>query len=132
MPEAGRIVAVGGHLHGGANELILSQPQCGHRTLVSSKPAYAPAGDKLYAVRPLLHEPDPKSISWWQSATGIAIPQDGVLKVTAAYDNTRPHTRVMGIDHVYLAPRRRAAAGLRARCRADARDPRRRSSPAPA
>ena len=70
MPAAGRIVAVGGHLHGGANELILSQPQCGHRTLVSSQPAYAPADDKLYAVRPLLHEPDPKSISWWQSRDG--------------------------------------------------------------
>ena len=51
-------------------QLILSQPQCGHRTLVTSAPAYAPADDKLYAVRPLLHEPDPKSISWWQSATG--------------------------------------------------------------
>jgi plastocyanin len=104
MPEAGRIVAVGGHLHGGAKELILSQPQCGHRTLVSSKPAYAPADDNLYKVRPLLHEPDPKSISWWQSATGIAIPKNGRLKVTASYDNTLPHTRVMGIDHVYLAP----------------------------
>lgn len=25
-------------------------------------------------------------------------------KVTAEYDGTRPHTRVMGIEHVYLAP----------------------------
>src|SRR4051794_9293845 len=48
MPKAGRIVAVGGHLHGGADQLILSQPQCGHRTLVNSEPAYAPADDKLY------------------------------------------------------------------------------------
>src|SRR4051794_20226920 len=104
LPKAGRIVAVGGHLHGGANQLILSQPRCGHRTLVSSQPAYAPADDKLYAVRPLLHEPDPKSISWWQSATGIAVPRNARLKVTAAYDNTRPHMRVMGIDHVYVAP----------------------------
>ena len=39
------------------------------------------------------------------------------LKVTAAYDDTRPHTRVMGIDHVYVAPPRagRAGAALRAR-----------------
>src|SRR3954447_5616998 len=42
MPAAGRIVAVGGHLHGGGEALILSQPGCGHRTLVSSEPAYAP------------------------------------------------------------------------------------------
>ena len=104
MPEAGRIVAVGGHLHGGAKELILSQPGCVHRTLVSNKPFYAPAQDRLYAVRPLLHEPDPKAISWWQSATGYAFRKGEQFKVTAAYDNTRPHTRVMGISHVYVAP----------------------------
>jgi plastocyanin len=104
MPEAGRIVAVGGHLHGGANELILNQPACRHRTLVSNKPFYAPADDKLYAVKPLLHEPDPKAISWWQSPTGYAFRKGEELKVTAAYDNTRPHTRVMGISHVYVAP----------------------------
>ena len=73
MPEAGRIVAVGGHLHGGALSLDLSQPGCGDRTLVRSKPSYAPKDDPLYAVTPLLHEPDPKVISWWQSATGWPI-----------------------------------------------------------
>jgi len=104
MPEAGRIVAVGGHLHGGANELILSQPACRHRTLVTSKPFYGPADDKLYAVKPLLHEPDPKAISWWQSPAGYAFRKGEQLKVTAAYDNTRPHTRVMGISHLYVAP----------------------------
>src|SRR5262249_11546009 len=66
--------------------------------------AYAPADDPLYKVRPLLHEPDPKSISWWQSATGIAFDKGATLKVTAAYDGTRVHTRVMGIDHIYVAP----------------------------
>ena len=104
MPEAGRIVAVGGHLHGGGDELILSQPGCVHRTLVSNQPHYAPADDKLYAVRPLLHEPDPKAVSWWQSATGYAFRKGEAFKVTASYDNTRPHTRVMGISHVYVAP----------------------------
>ncbi len=53
----------------------LSQPRCKDRTLVRNLPAYAPAGDPLYKVRPLLHEPDPKNISWWQSATGWAITQ---------------------------------------------------------
>jgi plastocyanin len=109
MPEAGRIVAVGAHLHGGANSLILSQPACGHRTLVQSMPSYAPADDPLYKVRPLLHEPDPKSISWWQSSTGLAIDKGATLKVTAAYDGTREHTRVMGIDHIYVAPPASAA-----------------------
>src|SRR4051794_27403503 len=104
MPEDGRIVAVGAHLHGGADQLILSQPSCAHRTLVTSAPFYAPADDKRYLVRPLLHEPDPKRISWWQSPTGWAVHKGQKLKVTAAYDNARPHTRVMGIDHIYVAP----------------------------
>ena len=89
-------------------------------------PAYAPAGDPLYQVRPLLHEPDPKNISWWQSATGWAIRKGERLKVTAAYDGTRPHTRVMGIEHIYVAPP--ADAG-RARLRARRRPTRRRSAP---
>jgi plastocyanin len=104
IPEAGRIVAAGGHLHGGAQWLQVSQPRCKDRTLVRNRPAYAPAGDPLYKVRPLLHEPDPKNISWWQSATGWPVKKGERLKVTAAYDNTRPHTRVMGIEHVYVAP----------------------------
>src|SRR3954453_12092199 len=109
VPEDGRIVAVGAHLHGGADQLILSQPSCGHRTLVASQPFYAPADDQLYKGRPQLHEPDPKRISWWQSPTGWAIHKGQQLKVTAAYDNARPHTRVMGIDHIYVAPSNREA-----------------------
>ncbi|MDA0166639.1 plastocyanin/azurin family copper-binding protein [Solirubrobacter ginsenosidimutans] len=104
IPAAGRIVAAGGHLHGGAQAIELSQPRCKDRTLVRNQPAYAPAGDPLYKVRPLLHEPDPKNISWWQSATGWPIKRGEQLKVTAAYDNMSPHTRVMGIEHVYVAP----------------------------
>ena len=104
MPEAGRIVAAGGHLHGGAQSIAVSQPRCKDRTLVRNLPAYAPADDPLYRVRPLLHEPDPKNISWWQSATGWPIDKGERLKVTAAYDGTRPHTRVMGIEHIYVAP----------------------------
>jgi len=104
LPEAGRIVAAGGHLHGGAKAIELSQVRCKGRTLVRNLPAYAPASDPLYRVRPLLHEPDPKNVSWWQSATGWAIGKGERLKVTASYDGTRPHSRVMGIEHVYVAP----------------------------
>jgi plastocyanin len=116
MPEAGRIIAVGGHLHGGALGLELSQPRC-RRTLVRSTPAYAPKDDPLYAVKPLLHEPDPKAVSWWQSATGWPVRANEKLKVTAVYDGTRPHTRVMGISHVYIAP-----GGAPSRCAAGPRD----------
>jgi plastocyanin len=103
MPRAGRIVAVGGHLHGGSYGLRLSEPDCGNRTIVLSDPTYAAPGDPIYRVHPLLHEPDPKSIDWHQWRDGWAIAKGDRLRVTAAYDASRPHMRVMGISHVYLA-----------------------------
>jgi hypothetical protein len=42
VPRDGRIVAVGGHLHGGGRDIRLKQPRCGDRTLVRSKPTYGP------------------------------------------------------------------------------------------
>jgi plastocyanin len=104
MPESGRIVAIGGHLHGGSDELVTSQPACGNRTLAVNDPTYAAADDPLYAIRPLLHEPDPKRVSWNQWSDGWAIAKGDRLKVTALYDASHPHMRVMGIAHVYLAP----------------------------
>jgi plastocyanin len=103
LPFGGRIVAVGAHLHGGARRLTVGRPRCGATPFVSAQPVYAPAGDPLYALTPLLHEPDPKSISWAQSATGWSVPAGSRLQVTAAYDAERPHMRVMGIAHVYIA-----------------------------
>jgi plastocyanin len=103
MPKAGRIVAVGGHLHGGSHKLRLTQPACGNRPIARSDPTYAVPDDPIYKVHPLLHEPDPKSISWSQWSEGWAIGQGEKLRVSAVYDNTRPHMRVMGISHVYLA-----------------------------
>lgn len=102
-PRAGRIVAIGGHLHGGARSISLDQPRCAS-TLFIAQPYYAPPADPLYHVYPVLHEPDPKSISWWQSPTGIAIRAGEQLIVNARYDDAYPYMRVMGIMHVYLAP----------------------------
>jgi plastocyanin len=104
VPETGRIVAVGGHLHGGSHELRLTQPGCDRRTIALNDPVYAPAGDPLYAVRPLLHEPDPKNITWTQWSDGWGVTAGQRLRLSAVYDNERPHMRVMGIAHVYLAP----------------------------
>src|SRR5215210_3720188 len=103
MPKAGRIVAVGGHLHGGSHELRLTQPACGNRTIARSDPTYAVPGDAIYRVHPLLHEPDPKSITWSQWSDGWAIGRGEKLRVSAVYDDSRAHMRVMGISHVYLA-----------------------------
>src|SRR4051812_6686242 len=41
-PLTGRLVAAGGHLHGGGTDLRLTEPGCGDRTLVDSQPLYAP------------------------------------------------------------------------------------------
>jgi len=103
VPRAGRIVAVGGHLHGGATRLTLSQPSC-DRLLTTSRPMYGGPDDPVYRVRPLLHEPDPLNISWWQSATGVPVARGERLVLGSHYEATRPHMRVMGIAHVYLAP----------------------------
>jgi plastocyanin len=114
MPQGGRIVAVGGHLHGGSHSLVLTQPDCGNRVIAANDPTYGAATDPLYAVRPLLHEPDPKSITWRQWSDGWAIASGEQLKVTALYDGSRPHMRVMGIAHVYLAPDDAVPAGCSA------------------
>jgi plastocyanin len=114
MPEGGRIVAVGGHLHGGSHSLALTQPSCANRLIAANDPTYGDPADPLYAVRPLLHEPDPRSISWSQWSNGWAIPRGEKLKVTALYDGSRPHMRVMGIAHVYLAPDDSVPAGCSA------------------
>jgi plastocyanin len=110
LPAGGRIVAFGGHLHGGGEALTVSEPQCAGRTIFRAQPLYAPADDPLYAVRPLLHEPDPKNVSWLQSATGWPVARGTRLRVTATYDAQRPHMRVMGIAHVYVARGRRPPA----------------------
>ena len=104
VPVSGRIVAVGGHLHGGSRDLRLNQPRCSDRLLVRSQPTYGQPDDPVYQVTPLLHEPDPLSISWWQSATGIPVTRGETLRVSSDYDGRFPHMRVMGIDHVYIAP----------------------------
>jgi len=120
VPSDGRIVALGGHLHGGGIGLALAQPRCGGRELFASRPTYGPPTDPLYRARPLLHEPDPKNMSWFRSATGFAVARGERLRLTATYDAERPHMRVMGIMHVYLAADPVAPAGC-ASVPADAR-----------
>jgi plastocyanin len=102
VPASGRIVALGGHMHGGARSLTLDQPRCGAR-LYTAQPTYASADDPLYHVFPVMHEPDPKNIRWWQSSTGIPIVRGERLVVGSNYDAQFPRMRVMGIVHMYVA-----------------------------
>ena len=104
MPESGRIVASGGHVHGGAKGIRISQPDCQNRTIITSKPAWGMPDHPFYNVKPILHEPGPIAMSGTLSAQGFPVAQGQRIRLTATYDNERPHTRVMGIAGIYVAP----------------------------
>jgi hypothetical protein len=103
VPFDARIVAVGGHLHGGAKDMYLTQPQCGGRRLLDTTPRYGMPDDLYYTARPILHEPGPVDTRYFLSATGIQVRRGEILRLTGTYDSSRPHTRVMSIMHIYLA-----------------------------
>ena len=103
-PESGRIVAGGGHVHGGGIETAITQPECGNREIMTSRPAWGMPDHPFYTVRPILHEPGPISMSGWHSEQGFPVRAGQRIRLTSRYDNSRPHTRVMGINLVYLAP----------------------------
>ncbi len=111
VPENGRIVAAAGHAHGGARHLIAHQPRCGDRRLLASDASYGLADDPIYQASPVLHEPSPRDMSWALSASGWHIRRGERLRITSIYDGERPHTRVMGIMHIYVAPDRRRRTG---------------------
>jgi plastocyanin len=104
MPESGHIVAAGGHVHGGADNLTISQPACGDRKIMEFDPAWGMPSHPFYHVRPILHEPGPIAVSAYLSSQGFPVAAGQPIKLTATYDNTLAHTRVMGISLVYVAP----------------------------
>ena len=105
VPASGRIVAGGGHVHGGAKQLDLKRtgPDC---TLYSSKPTWGSARHPFYNVKPVLHEPGPINMSGFTSASGMPVRQGERLRLDADYDGELMHTRVMGIMVLFLAPGR--------------------------
>jgi hypothetical protein len=118
VPADGLLVAGGAHLHGGAYDMTLRQPSCRGRRLIGSNPSYGLPEDVMYNVQPILHEPGPMNTAWFSSRQGVAVHAGDRLRVTAAYDATRPHMGVMGVYHVYIAEGRGAArrASASARC----------------
>jgi plastocyanin len=101
-PYNARIVAVGGHLHGGAKDMRLSQPRCGDRRLLDTRPFFGQPDHLYYRVRPVLHEPGPMDTHYFLSRTGISIRRGEKIRLTGAYDASQPHPRVMSIMHVYV------------------------------
>ncbi|HEY1273801.1 MAG TPA: plastocyanin/azurin family copper-binding protein [Thermoleophilaceae bacterium] len=106
IPQAGRIVAAGGHVHGGGMELRLRRDECGRKgsTLYESKPTWGKPSHPFYHVRPILHEPGPIHMGGFNSARGFPVAAGERIALDSIYDATRPHTRVMGIMLVYVAP----------------------------
>ena len=103
MPKPGYIVGGGGHVHGGARELTLTEPDCpGNREIGDSQPTWGKRGHPFYNVKPVLHEPGPIAMSGFQSRAGIPVAAGERLRLNALYDNSLPHTRVMGIMVVYV------------------------------
>lgn len=98
MPESGSFVAGGAHLHGGGVRLTLANQTCGSPAF-TSEPTWG-----LPLVRPVMHEPGPKHMTTFSAAGGIPVTAGDRLRLTAVYDDSRPHTRVMGIMVLYLAP----------------------------
>jgi plastocyanin len=98
MPESGLLVAGGGHLHGGGLRLELSNRTCG-ANLFQSLPTWGGA-----MPMPMLHEPGPTHMSAFSTTAGIPVAAGDILRLNAVYDNSWPHTRVMGIVMVFLAP----------------------------
>ena len=104
FPEAGRIIAGGGHVHGGARRLTLTQPECGNREIARSVPTWGSPEHPFYNVKPILHEPGPINMSGFLTPTGIPVEAGQTVRLRSQYENSRPHARVMGIDVVYFAP----------------------------
>ena len=98
MPESGRLVSGGGHLHGGGLRVELRNATCGTKPF-ESRPTW---GGPI--PRPVLHEPGPRKMSAFTSVTGIPVAKGQKLRLAAVYDNSAPHTRAMGIMLLFFAP----------------------------
>jgi Stress up-regulated Nod 19 len=103
--KGGRIVAAGGHVHGGGQALSLVRPACeGEGALYTSRPTWGGRRHPFYRVRPVLHEPGPIHMSGFNSASGIPVAAGERVVLQSRYDASLPHTRVMGIMIAYVAP----------------------------
>jgi plastocyanin len=83
---------------------VLSEPDCGRREVFASRPTYGLPSHPFYNVNPALHEPGPINMSGFTAPQGIPVTRGQRLTITANYDNSNVHTRVMGIMGVYFSP----------------------------
>ena len=134
VPKGGRLVAAGGHVHGGGEELALRRPSCGRAgDIYTSRPTWGGPRHPFYRVRPVLHEPGPIHMSGFNSGTGVPLAAGERVVLDSRYDASLPHTRVMGIMIAYMAPDSSVTApcGARPSDLAEAPAPAGRRSPPP-
>jgi plastocyanin len=98
LPESGRLLGGGGHLHGGGIRLDLANATCGTH-LFSFQPTWGGVEPE-----PLMHESGPTKMSSFRTGAGIPVATGDTLRLTSVYDNSLPHVRVMGIAIVYFSP----------------------------
>jgi plastocyanin len=115
VPKTGRIVAGAAHAHGGALKVGVANA-CGE--LLASTARYGTADDPIYNLSPVLHEPAPRSMSVVTSRRGWPVRRGDKLNVVSTYSDEHPHSAVMGILHLYIAPGR----GRTQRCPAAPKD----------
>jgi plastocyanin len=97
LATSGILVAGGGHLHGGGISLDVSDTSCGSQ--FTSYPSWGGI-----EPRPVMHEPGPQHMTPFSDPAGRPVRAGDILRLTATYDNSRPHVRAMGIAMVFLAP----------------------------
>ena len=86
------------HLHGGGLSVDVTDTNCG--SVFTSYPLWGGI-----EPRPVMHEPGPVAMTGFSDSAGRPVPAGDTLRITATYDNARPHVRVMGIAILYFAPR---------------------------
>jgi plastocyanin len=103
VPQGGRIVAGGGHVHGGGQNLTLRRPDCSDHRVYTSKPVWGGPRHPFYRVRPVLHEPGPIHMTGFRSPAGVPVAAGERVVLDSSYDAALPHTRVMGIFVLFMA-----------------------------
>ncbi len=97
LPFGGVLVAGGGHVHGGGLSLDVADTSCG--SLFTSYPSWGGI-----EPTPVMHEPGPVAMTGFSDPAGRPVRAGDTLRLTATYDNARPHVRAMGIAILFLAP----------------------------
>jgi plastocyanin len=101
-PQSGVFVAGGAHLHGGGISVDVSDRSCG--SLFTSYPVWGGT-----EPQPVMHEPGPVAMTGFADPIGRPVRAGDTLRITATYDDSAPHVRVMGIAILYFAPRPEAS-----------------------